>query len=100
MENADLETDSLTNFQQRTASYLEMLRETGDPVVLTVDGEARVVVQDAEAYKRLLEAAAKADRADAVAGIREGLADFAAGRYSPALPGIEALAKKYGIALD
>jgi predicted transcriptional regulator len=54
-------------------------------------------VQDAAAYQRLLELAAKADREEAVAAIREGLADAEAGRVKPARKALKALAKKYGI---
>jgi len=45
----------LTGFLREHKTYLERLRATGRPEVLTVNGRARVVVQDAEAYQRLLE---------------------------------------------
>jgi prevent-host-death family protein len=95
----DLENgiDSLTNFKRRTVDYLKQLRDTGYPVVLTVNGKAEVVVQDAVAYQRLVERAAKADRDETVAAIREGLADAEAGRVKPARKALMALAKKYGI---
>ena len=89
--------DSLTNFKRQTAEYLDRLQETGEPVVLTVNGKAQVVVQDAAAYQRLVEAAAKAERDETIAAIREGLADVAAGRTKPARTALKALAKKYGI---
>ena len=31
------------------------MRETGNPVVLTVNGKAQVVVQDAASYQKLLD---------------------------------------------
>ena len=73
----DLENgiDSLTNFKRQTADYLRQLHSSGEPLVLTVNGKAEVVVQDAGAYQRLVERAAKADREESVAAIREGLAD-------------------------
>lgn len=89
--------DSLTNFKRQTAEYLIRLHKTGEPVVLTVNGKAQVVVQDAEAYQKLVEAAAKADHEETVAAIREGLADLDAGRTKPAKATIKSLAKKYGI---
>ncbi|HUY89849.1 MAG TPA: type II toxin-antitoxin system Phd/YefM family antitoxin [Pirellulales bacterium] len=89
--------DSLTNFKRQTADFLTRLHKTGEPVVLTVNGKAEVVVQDAAAYQRLVEAACKADREEAVAAIRAGLADVAAGRTKPARAALKALAKKYGI---
>ncbi|MBX3442276.1 MAG: hypothetical protein KF774_07695 [Planctomyces sp.] len=55
------------------------------------------MVQSAEAYQRLVELAARADRDEAVAAIREGLADAEAGRIKPARRALETLARKYGI---
>lgn len=89
--------DSLTNFKRQTADYLDRLEASGEPVVLTVNGKAKVVVQDAAAYQKLVEAAAKADREEAIAAIRQGLADVAAGRTKPARAVVTALAKKHGL---
>jgi len=95
----DLETgiDSLTNFKRQTSAFLQRLHKTGEAVVLTVNGKAEVVVQDAGAYQKLVQAAAKSDRDETVAAIREGLADVKAGRTKPAKAALKALAKKYGI---
>ena len=84
MLNLEHGIDSLTNFKRQTADYLRQLHESGSPMVLTVNGKAEVVVQDAAAYQRLVELAARADREEAVAAIREGLADAEAGRIKPA----------------
>ena len=100
MLNLENGIDSLTNFKRQTAEYLRQLHESGSPMVLTVNGKAEVVVQDAAAYQRLVELAAKADRDEAVAAIREGLADADAGRVKPARKALQALAKKYGIPTD
>ena len=97
MLNLENGIDSLTNFKRRTADYLRQLHATGSPMVLTVNGKAEVVVQDAAAYQRLAELAAKADREETVAAIRAGLADADAGRVKPARRALKALAKKYGI---
>jgi prevent-host-death family protein len=97
MLNLEHGIDSLTNFKRQTAEYVEQLHKTGEPVVLTVNGKAQVVVQNAGAYQKLVEAAAKADREETVAAIREGLAGVAAGRTKPAKTVLEALAKKYNI---
>lgn len=97
MLNLENGIDSLTNFKRQTAEYLRQLHESGSPMVLTVNGKAEVVVQDAAAYQRLVELAACADRDEAVAAIREGLADADAGRVKPARKALKALAKKYGI---
>ncbi|HTU23954.1 MAG TPA: type II toxin-antitoxin system Phd/YefM family antitoxin [Pirellulales bacterium] len=92
--------DSLTNFKRRTAEYLAQLHRTGEPLVLTVNGTAEVVVQDAGAYQRLVDTVARAERAEEVAAIRAGLADADAGRMKPARAALRALAKKHGIRIE
>ena len=99
MFNVESGIDSLTNFKRQTAEFLDRLHATGDPLVLTVNGKAQVVVQDAAAYQKLVEAAAKADREETLAAIQEGLADAKAGRSKPARAALGRLARKYGIAV-
>jgi PHD/YefM family antitoxin component YafN of YafNO toxin-antitoxin module len=60
---------------------MKQLKKTKRPVVLTVKGKAAAIVQDAAAYQRLLDIAA---RADAEEGIRQGLEDVKQGRVRPA----------------
>ncbi len=90
--------DSLTKFKRQTADFLRELHRTGEPLVLTVNGKAEVVVQDAAAYQKLVESAARNEREETLAAIREGLADIKAGRTKPARPALSRLAKKYGVA--
>jgi prevent-host-death family protein len=97
MLNLERGIDSLTNFKRQTAVYLDRLHKTGEPVVLTVNGKAQVVVQDAGAYQKLVEAAARVEREETIAAIREGLADVKAGRTKPARAALKALGKKYGM---
>jgi prevent-host-death family protein len=72
---------SLTTFRRRSGDFMKQLQKSKRPVVLTVKGKAAAVVQDAEAYQRLLDTAA---RSDAQEGIRQGLADTKKGRVRPA----------------
>jgi prevent-host-death family protein len=51
---------SLTTFRRRSGDFMKQLKKTRRPVVLTVKGKA-AIVQDAEAYQRLLDIAAHAD---------------------------------------
>ena len=51
---------------------MEQLKKTKRPVALTVKGKAQAIVQDAEAYQRLLDISALADPRE---GIRQGLAE-------------------------
>lgn len=58
---------SLTTFRRRSGDFLKQLRKSKRPVVLTVNGKAAAIVQDAEAYQRLLDIAAAADPREAFA---------------------------------
>ena len=85
---------SLTTFRRRSGDFLRQLRKSKRPVVLTVKGKAAAVVQDAVAYQRLLDIAA---RADAEEGIRQGLADVAQGRRRPAREAFDAIRRKHDV---
>jgi prevent-host-death family protein len=85
---------SLTTFRRESGEFMKQLKKTKRPVVLTVNGKAAAVVQDAEGYQRLLEIAA---RADAEEGIRQGLDDVAHGRTQPAKVVFDRLRRKHGI---
>lgn len=71
---------SLSDFKRNSREFLEQMRETGNPVVLTINGKAEVVVQDAASYQKLLD---YIDDMEALQGIKRGLADVAAGRVTP-----------------
>ena len=71
---------SLTTFRRRSGDLMKQLRKSKRPVVLTVKGQAAAVVQDAEAYQRLLDVAAKADARE---GIRQGLEEARSGKGRP-----------------
>lgn len=60
----------LTDFTGDASSIRQRLKQTGLPAVLTVDGFPDLVVQDAQAYQKLL---AALDRIEAVEGIQDGL---------------------------
>ena len=53
---------SLTDFSRNTKAHLKRLRQTGRPELLTVNGRAEVVVQNASAYQRLIELLEKFER--------------------------------------
>ena len=77
----------MTTFRRRPAEFLRHLKETQRPLVLTVNGKAEAVLQDAGAYQRLLDIAAEADARE---GIRQGLEDLRNGRTRPAREALEA----------
>ena len=72
---------SLSDFQRNAKEHIERLKETGRPEVLTVNGTAAVVVQDAQSYQKLMELL---ERAEAIEGIRRGVEDANEGRTKPA----------------
>lgn len=61
---------SLSTFKRDTAKLMRQMKKTKSPVVLTVNGKAELVVQDAESYQKLLEAK---DRIETIEGIKRGL---------------------------
>ena len=61
---------SLSTFKRDTAKFVRQMKKTKAPVVLTVNGKAELVVQDADSYQELLEAK---DRMEAIEGIKRGL---------------------------
>ena len=46
---------SLTDFRRHTKDYVGKLRESNSPLVLTVNGEAALVVQNAQAFQDIQE---------------------------------------------
>ena len=85
---------SLTTFRRSSSEFLKQLKKTKRPVVLTVNGKAAAVVQDAEAYQRLLDIA---ERANDLEAVRKGLDDVAHGRTRPAKDVIEEMRRESGI---
>ena len=65
---------SLTDFQRNTRAHLRRLKNTGRPEVLTVNGKAELIVQDAAAFEDML---------DAIRGIQRGLDAMKAGTGKP-----------------
>lgn len=84
----------MTTFRNNSAAFLQQLKKTKRPVVLTVNGKAAAVVQDAEAYQRLLDLAAQADAKE---GIRQGREDIAKGRTRPVREFIDSFRREHGI---
>jgi len=81
MLNITTDIQSLTTFRRSSGQFMKHLRKSKRPLVLTVNGRAAAVVQDAEAYQRLLDIAAQADAEE---GIRQGLEDARRGKVRPA----------------
>ena len=91
MQNSIQEVQSLSHFKRNTGDVLAHLKETGEPLVLTVKGKQEVVVQDADAYRRLKELA---DRAEMMQFLNKSLADIDAGRTVPAAEFVASLGRE------
>lgn len=87
-------TESLNEFQRNAAQFAEQLKKSHQPLILTIDGRAELVVLDAETYQEML---VKAEYAENVQAIREGVESFERGEGRPAREALEELAQKYGI---
>jgi prevent-host-death family protein len=84
------EVQSLADFKRHSADTLKRMKESGNPVVLTVNGKAELVIQDAAAYQRLV---ALAERAEMREFLNEAKADADAGRTVPAREFLQSLGK-------
>jgi prevent-host-death family protein len=85
---------SLTTFRRRSGDFMKQLKKSKRPVILTVKGKAAAVVQDAEAYQRLLDIAAGAGVFEA---IRQGFDDVARGRTRPAREVFDEIRRRHDI---
>jgi prevent-host-death family protein len=87
------EVRSVTEFQRNVKEYVNRLKEKRSPLVLTVNGRAEIVVQDAESYQELLD---RLERAETLAAIRQGLQQFEDGQGMPLEEAEKRLRKKHG----
>ena len=81
MINLSQDIHPLTDFKRKTSDFMNQMKKTRRPVLLTVNGKAELVVQDAESYQQILE---RLERLEAVEAIRRGIAAAEEGRLKPA----------------
>jgi prevent-host-death family protein len=94
MVNLSQDIHPLTDFKRNTSDFMSRMKETRRPVVLTVNGKAELVVQDAESYQQILD---RLERFEAVEAIRLGIAAAEEGRVKPARQALAELREKLGI---
>ncbi|MGK7961793.1 type II toxin-antitoxin system Phd/YefM family antitoxin [Crocosphaera sp.] len=70
----------LSEFQRGAKAFLARLKETKSPMVLTVNGKAAAVVQDAQSYQELLD---RLELLESIAGIRKSMKEFEQGKGLP-----------------
>ena len=84
----------LTDFLRNHKMHRAHLKETKAPEVLTVNGRAELVVQDAESYQNLLD---RLQHVETIAAIREGIASAERGELKPAEQVYAEMKARYGI---
>jgi prevent-host-death family protein len=94
MINLSRDIQSLSTFKRNTNELIIQMKETGNPVVLTVNGKAELVVQDAESYQKLLNSI---EYLESIIGIQKGLEDIANGDTQALDQFTEEMQQKYGI---
>ena len=87
---------SLSDFQRNAKKHIRRLKQSRKPSILTVNGQAEVVVQSAEAYQKLLD---NHELLESIRGINRGLEQAKRGEGRPLREFIEALAREHGISL-
>ncbi len=87
------EVRSVTEFQRNLKGYVGRLKARKTPLVLTVNGRAELIVQDAGSYQALLD---RLERAETVAAIRQGMEEFKRGEGIPLEQAERQLRKRHG----
>lgn len=63
---------TVTEFNRKPADHIKRLQKSKRPEILTVNGKAAVVIQDAETYEKI---AALADYAESIISLRQALTE-------------------------
>jgi len=87
---------SPSEFQRNTREHIQHLKQSGKPLVLTVNGQAEVVVQSAEAHQKLLD---DQELLESIRGISRGLEQAKRGEGRSMREFLESLAKEHAIRL-
>jgi len=88
------EIRSLTEFVRHSKECVGRIKRGKSPMVLTVNGKAALVVQDAESYQSMLE---RMDRAETLAAIKQGFEEAERGESRPASEVFSELSAKHGL---
>jgi PHD/YefM family antitoxin component YafN of YafNO toxin-antitoxin module len=87
---------ALSDFQRNAKKHIRKLKASGKPAVLTVNGQAEVVIQSAEAYQKLLR---DGELLESLRSVSRGLEQAKRGDGRPMREFLETLAKEHGISL-
>jgi prevent-host-death family protein len=87
------EVRSVTEFQRNLKGYVGRLKKRKAPLVLTVNGRAELVVQDARSYQAILD---RLEEAETMATVRRGMEQIKRGQGIPWPEAKKKLLKKHG----
>jgi PHD/YefM family antitoxin component YafN of YafNO toxin-antitoxin module len=88
------EIHSLTDFLRNHKAHVTRLKKTHAAEVLTVNGRAEIVVQDAASYQSMLN---RLYHMETIAAIQEGMASAERGELKPAAQVLDEMRAKYGL---
>jgi prevent-host-death family protein len=88
---------SLSVFKRDSSKFVKQMKKSKQPIVLTVNGKASLVVQDAESYEELL---ATKEKMETLKAIQKGLADIKDGRSKSSEQFFSDFFEKYDIQKD
>jgi prevent-host-death family protein len=83
--------ESLSTFKRQTARLVRQMKKTGEPVVLTINGKAELVVQDAASYQQM---ASLAGKIASLETLRRSLEDADAGRTRSMRSAVKSLGRR------
>lgn len=85
---------SVSEFQRNPKGVLGKLKSSRGPIVLTVNGKAELVVQDAKSYQLLLD---KVDAAEDLEAVRRGLEQSLSGQGRSAADFFQEFEARHGL---
>lgn len=85
---------SITDFQRNTKTYVEQVTQSKNPIAITINGTAQVVVTDAVSYQEMVD---ELEEARFIKAIREGEQAIAEGRVRPASEVFAEIREKHGL---
>ena len=88
------EVRSVTEFQRNIKDYVSQLQAKKGPLVLTVNGRAELVVQNAVSYQEILD---RLEHAETLAALRRGIEQAERGEGIPLEEAKKRLRKKHGL---
>jgi hypothetical protein len=94
--DADTTIDPMPHAKCNPVQLVCKLHEAGQPAVLSINDQVKLVVEDTTSFQMLLELV---DRLDTIKAIREGLKEIDQGKGVSVEEAMDQVRKKYGIPL-